>query len=618
MKRIIILVLLASSMITASSQQMKFDWISQAGGQGWDIVTAINELPDGQLVLAGTFYESIFFGKDTLNSAGSRDVFIAKYKPDGTINKVITFGGAGYDYAKLIALEAGNGIIVPVKFYDELKISEKRFEGTLPVNIMLSWFDDSFELTQSLQLACTEEFDITGLHAAEDGSCYFSGWFTDTLQIKQNVYQSQSDKDIFVGKVSDQGELQWMKLFKGEGEDIPNSIVNHSPGKLLLSGITSNGCFGSKMNPKSNVGEAKYLFTAELDSEGEVIDVCYHLEGAEIFAVDLLADSTSVWILANFKGSLRESKQTGVTVATGKSDVLLLRYDLLEKTQKKCQLGGGGSETANTLIKSGDNLLITGQYSGTINFGLATIESNKKGTDVFIAMVSDDCIPVNIFALSGENDEFPCSAFASSSGVYVSGEFKGKMNTGNGELLSAGKEDIFLARVENCNAKNPLKIKSTVLDENTNEFVWELDAGSGFVDYSWDNGLSTSRYFVTNETGKYTVTVNDFFGCTYNAEVELIAEKSSSLPLNQDETEFKIYPTVTTGSVYWEPASVWENKQAVVTVFDATGKMVMKQEPGLLIQQAYSLDLSGEAEGVYMIEISGEGFREISKVMVKN
>jgi hypothetical protein len=45
--------------------------------------------------------------------------------------------------------------------------------------------------------------------------------------------------------------------------------------------------------------------------------------------------------------------------------------------------------------------------------------------------------------------------------------------------------------------------------------------------------------------------------------------------------------------------------------------MVMKQELGFLIQQAYSLDLSGETEGVYMIEISGEGFREISKVMVK-
>ncbi len=617
MKRTIILFLLGLSIVSASGQQMKFDWISQAGGPEWDIVTSINELPNGQIMLGGTYYSSIIFGNDTLVSKGSRDIFIARYSPNGTLKQVTSIGGSGYDYAKIIEPDSVNGIILPIKFYEELEISQKKFQSDMPVNILLSWLDESLELTKSFMFSATKEFDITDLENAGDGSCYFSGWFTDSLQVKQTILESQSEKDIFIGKISKLGELEWLRHLKGEGNDIPNSIDQHISGEFFLSGVTSKGCFGEKLNPTRSQEDIKYLFTAEIDSTGQIKDVQYHVQGAEISPVDFLVDSTNVWILANFKGKLSQPGKVGETLALGKSDALLLKYSLSNKTLEQCQIAGVGSEIANSLVKSGENLLITGQYSGKINFGTTTIESGAMGTDMFIAMVSEDCTPVNVFTLSGENNEFPCTAFASNSGVFVSGEFKGEIKIGDGELLSAGKEDIFIARVENCNARMPLKIESTLIDDNTNEPIWELDAGANFVNYSWNSGLSGSRYLVAIEPGKYSVTTKDFFGCSYTAEIELSFEKSANVILAPEKKEFKIYPTVTSGIIHWEPASIWANKQAKVKAFDASGKVILSQELSELMLQPYKLNLSGETDGTYLIEISGDGFREVTKVMVK-
>ncbi|MBN2763505.1 MAG: hypothetical protein JXR41_10470, partial [Bacteroidales bacterium] len=98
MKKAMIFFMFAIYVMGANSQQMQFDWIARAGGPGWDIVTDMAEMPGGNMAVSGAFYDSIFFSSDTLVSRGSRDVFLAIYKADGTPAKAVSFGGEGYDY----------------------------------------------------------------------------------------------------------------------------------------------------------------------------------------------------------------------------------------------------------------------------------------------------------------------------------------------------------------------------------------------------------------------------------------------------------------------------------------------------------------------------------------
>lgn len=617
MKKIALIFLFACIIFTANSQQMQFDWITQAGGPGWDIVTDIAELPDGQIIITGTFQDSIYFNTDTLRTRGSRDIFIASYAQNGSLNNVVSFGGTGYDYVKKVEPSGESGVVVPIKFYKELEVDGQKYERIFSNNYLISWLDKSLHLTNHAQISSTQEFDIISLEAAPDGDFFFSGWFTDTLQIENKIYVSTGAKDIFLGKISKNGKLKWLKQFKGEGYDVPSTFIPGKAGTNFMTGITSKGCFGDKNAPDAIDGNMVHLFISEIKNVGITENVSYPAYGNNIEPIDMIKDSSFLWVLINFKHTLF---MPGVEIVSyGKGDVLLLKYDLEKNTVDYCQLGGSGNEQANGLVKSGDQIVITGLFSGKLTFAANTIKANKNGTDIFIASINIECQPKNIFALTGESSEFPCSAFASESGIYITGEFRSKLKTRNEELTSEGEEDIFLARVENCSAKNPLKVTITSLDNSTNNEGWELDAGAGFIDYSWNDSTSASRYFIVSIPDVYTVEVTDSLGCIYKKDINLSQTKSAQIKPDEKQPEqgFKLYPSITSGLVYWEPSTSWEKGKTNVRVFDSSGKQTSHNEINKMEHRTYQIDFSSEPEGTYIVEVSGTGFREISKVMVK-
>ena len=87
--------------------------------------------------------------------------------------------------------------------------------------------------------------------------------------------------------------------------------------------------------------------------------------------------------------------------------------------------------------------------------------------------------------------------------------------------------------------------------------------------------------------------------------------------MKQYEQGFRLFPSITSGLVNWEPATSWEKGKTNVRVFDSTGKQISYTEINKMDYRTYQIDFSSEPEGTYVVEVSGTGFREISKVMVK-
>ncbi len=620
MKKTILLFLFAGILFAANSQQMEFSWITQAGGPGWDIVTDIAELPDGQIVMTGSFYDKISFGGDTLVSNGERDIFIARYSADGTLNKVISLGGSGYDYVKKIVITGRSGIILPIQFDRELRLGEKEFKGKYLNNVVVSCFDKNLEPTNNFMAGSNGEFGITSLKMSPDSGFYFSGWFNDTLTIDNKMYVSKGGSDIFMGKASGKGKPEWIKHFEGEGNDRQNAFWVDEHDMNYVTGTTTAGCFGSEKKPKPARldKEGNYLFLSQVDDSGNTGNVLYPVSGISVEPAGLLKDSTFLWLLANFEYSAFIGGAE--VVSYGKNDVLLIKYNLTDHSANWCQLGGFGNEKANGLVKSGDGIMITGQYADSIVFAGKTIVSDRRGPDVFIAAVDNNCKPKNIVSFRGVGMDFPCSVLASGSGIFLAGEFNDTLVAGETILASAGEEDIFLARIENCSAKNPLKITMEMADHAGKNQSWELDAGEGFTTYSWDDSTSLGRYYIVEAPGTFKVEVTDSLGCFYSGEITLDGTKSAQMEEDEpglQERPFKIYPTITSGMVYWEPASAWIKNKATVRVYDPSGKVNQITEIQELTTAVYRVNFAAKAEGAWFVEVSGDGFREISKVIVK-
>jgi hypothetical protein len=115
------------------------------------------------------------------------------------------------------------------------------------------------------------------------------------------------------------------------------------------------------------------------------------------------------------------------------------------------QFGGGPGDTGNdggysVTIDAGGNVLVTGYFRGTVNFGGSNLAS-AGGTDIFVAKYSPTGVHQWSQRFGSTSDDFGQCVTADPSGnVLVTGSFTGTVNFGGGNLVSAGGTDIFVAK----------------------------------------------------------------------------------------------------------------------------------------------------------------------------
>lgn len=89
-----------------------FQWAKKAGGTGDDEGYAISSDLSGNCYVTGYFSGSANFSGVTLNSYGSKDIFVAKYNTNGSLLWVKKAGGAASDYGYGIKVDASNRVFL--------------------------------------------------------------------------------------------------------------------------------------------------------------------------------------------------------------------------------------------------------------------------------------------------------------------------------------------------------------------------------------------------------------------------------------------------------------------------------------------------------------------------
>src|SRR5207253_10830096 len=134
--------------------------------------------------------------------------------------------------------------------------------------------------------------------------------------------------------------------------------------------------------------------------------------------------------------------------AVGGSDVFLLRRAGADGSHVWARTFPGTSyENSTALAVDGSgNVAITGNYSGTENFGTGTLPAFGVSS-IFVAKFHGDGPPVwaNGYGSSAPYSETGNAvAFDPSGNVFATGYFAGTVAFGGGLLTSAGGADAFL------------------------------------------------------------------------------------------------------------------------------------------------------------------------------
>ena len=256
-----------------------FEWVTRAGGTGYDEARAVAVSSAGIYVTGFTQSALINFGPSTLSPVGGSDVFVAKISPTGTFVWALQGGGTNTDEAFAIA---ASGASVYVGGHSTS--SPSIFGSSSVANAGASRAtDDGFvaKLTDAgTSAAWTWARGVGGLYndrvealAVEGANVYAAGTFIDTATFGMLKLTAVGGvNDVFVAKLTDAGStnsVTWALRAGGTGYDYAYALAANG-GRIYVGGLftSTTASFGSTTLPNGGNSGSEEAFVAKITDAG--------------------------------------------------------------------------------------------------------------------------------------------------------------------------------------------------------------------------------------------------------------------------------------------------------------------------------------------------------------
>ena len=459
-------------------------WAERGGGSGFDNGSGIVTLSDGSTLTTGRFQGSATFGQGevketTLHSAGSHDIFVAKYAADGTLDWAKRAGGTELDEGYGIATLPADGSAVVTGFFQGTatfgpgEANETTFTSTVgSYDIFVAQYALANGALIWAAHAGGADFDVAyGIAALSDGSVLITGRFQGTIIFAPGkTVSSAGFRDVFVAKYDPAvGTWVWATSAGGTGSadsDEGLGISALADGSSIVTGyFEGTAVFGA--------GEANETTLVSIGSH-DVFVAKYNPDGSLAWAVSAggtgidegsgvatLSDGTAV-VTGPFCNAatfgLGETNEITLTSA-GLNDIFVAKYNG-DGTLAWARSAGGASAEAGYGVAalSDDTAVVTGSFYDTVTFGLG--EANETALvsagsyDVFVARYNGDGTLAWARSAGGaDSDEGFGISTAEAGNAFVTGYFESSGTFGSGEaketvLDSDGYTDVFVAEFE--------------------------------------------------------------------------------------------------------------------------------------------------------------------------
>ncbi len=204
-------------------------WASGAGGPAPDVAPSVATTPGGDIVLTGTFEDYAVFGawgepiiEIRAYSSIDRDVFIARYRGDGTVDWVRRATGIDVDQGLGIGAFLDGSVAVTGTFTDRIVFApDTAAEVTLTARNMLdsdafvARYDRDGNLAWARQTRGIDADEGIAVATILCGSCVVAGTFTTTITLGAGEPNETTlntpfefERNIFVARYDANGRLE--------------------------------------------------------------------------------------------------------------------------------------------------------------------------------------------------------------------------------------------------------------------------------------------------------------------------------------------------------------------------------------------------------------------------
>ncbi|UOQ73871.1 hypothetical protein [Hymenobacter cellulosilyticus] len=193
-----------------------FAYSVYSSGNGDKAYPTLAVTPSGTAYILSNFYQkSLFANSVELVSRGERDCIIAKYNPQGALEWVQQYGGAGNDEINAATVDAADNIYLVGSFTGSATFG--------PLSALSTGATDSYLVKYSAQgvmqwvqasggAGRDKWYDVTVDGA---GAPYVTGNFEGQATFGTLAMSSTNERDIAVAAYTPQGQVRWVQQAGG-------------------------------------------------------------------------------------------------------------------------------------------------------------------------------------------------------------------------------------------------------------------------------------------------------------------------------------------------------------------------------------------------------------------
>ena len=339
---------------------------------------------------------------------------------------------------------------------------------------------------------------IQSISVDNSRNAYITGGFNGTKDFGGGNVSSNGSNDVYVVKLDSDGNYQWEYTAGGSSGDEAKAITTDSSGNSYITGDfqgTSN--FGGQ--DVSSAG-GRDIFVVKLDSDGN-----YQWEytaGGTVFgtsSTSLKSDggmgidvdsSGNVYITGYFDTVVDFG--SGAVSSSGK-DIFVVKLDSDGNYQWEYTAGGTGTEDSYSIASdSSGNILTTGYFSNTVNFGGGDESSSNSVSAHVLKLDSTGSFDwVQIYSGTGYQVGYGIAA-DSSDNVFTTGSFYNTVDFGEGDVTSTGEDDIYLLKLNSSGSLQWIKTYgstagSTFYADTANDLTIDSDGSVYTVGFTGED-----------------------------------------------------------------------------------------------------------------------------------
>jgi hypothetical protein len=505
-------------------------------------------------------------------------------------------GGIGNEAANSITVDEQGNSYITGNIAGVAEFSGTEYQGRGIYDIFIAKYDVSGNVVW-VKTAGGDDNEQGEAIKYKNNYLYVSGYFSDTCWFQNEMIVSLGQSDAFVAKYDLQGNLVWVRLAGGTGEDHANALDVDDDGNVYAGGNYERAMnAGSIQLNTTNI--YKESFFISYSANGDVNWAKSGLGNGVNQITGIAFNHHQGIYLTGFFSNTLQLAQLSVNSNTSSHDVFLARVNTDGDLIWIKKAGSAYEDNANGVCSDLEgNATITGYFSGTAMFdnnSVTYIDYN----DIFVAHY--DSSGNNIWVKAGKGQQLDIGFAVTSDDdgdIFVTGMFQGLINF-DGSILNGYDRDVFLISY----------------DKNGN-IRWINQAGASDTDCGL--GISVTPSGKVCIAGYYRY--NCFFGTTlieYAHYNDLFIAQFNPSVLNAINELFSdnlisVYPNpVRQGNdVYIERPEEINS----VNVYNALGMSVWQGDK----MRENRVKTSNLQSGTYFISVSIEGEKRMAKLIIQ-